>query len=66
MNSSLWDTVLTFAWLGGGRARTLVWATDRRLCSFTRWAITGLPQMIPKAQTLIQDQNTAEGVLKEC
>lgn len=33
--------LLTFGWLGGGRARTVVWATDRRLCSFTCWAMIG-------------------------
>lgn len=54
--------ILTFAWLGGGRARTVVWATDRRLCSFTGRAMIGLPQMNPNAQTLIQEQDTAEGV----
>lgn len=54
--------ILTFAWLGGGKARTVVWATDRRLWSFTRWAMIGLPQMTPSAQKLIQEQDTAEGV----
>lgn len=33
--------LLTFGWLGGGRARTVVWATDRRLGSFTCWAMIG-------------------------
>lgn len=30
--------LLTFGWVG---ARTVVWATDRRLCSFTCWAMIG-------------------------